>query len=336
MIFLLCVYRTPGPAGVFVPKLFCELFLLVATAKIRCTAMSSPGESRNPFESQETMAARHCITPRMTFCRSVLALPSIGTTPSVPSRCTAGTTTRPSRSTCCPDRDAFRIGTEATNSGRTMNSNYSVEVCSLRKGMMAREVVHHGEESTLINVTGSETFIIISSSSISTTSGGSFSGGTGLDWIISRTRTEEATISPVDSGGSLDAACSEQLWSIAIPMITEKEEGLQEVVDWTRTETIEFLPLGASLFLCAYKLPWIPHTCYLGKERCQPHTSSCSKYREIRECCCDRLLIAEYKMKFSAGTRPGGGLPTLMASWIVSTVILRTITAIRFGGYCDS
>ncbi|XP_039444002.1 uncharacterized protein LOC120424046 [Culex pipiens pallens] len=79
------------------------------------------------------------------------------------------------------------------------------------------------------------------------------------------------------------------------------------------------------------KLPWIPHTCYLGKERCQPHTSSCSKYREIRECCCDRLLIAEYKMKFSAGTRPFGGLAATMASWIVSTAILTTNTAIRFG-----
>ncbi|XP_053698800.1 uncharacterized protein LOC128745750 [Sabethes cyaneus] len=64
------------------------------------------------------------------------------------------------------------------------------------------------------------------------------------------------------------------------------------------------------------KLPWIPHTCYVGKERCQPHTSSCSKYREIRECCCDRLLIGEYAAKFSAGTRTC--TRSLVASWVLS------------------
>ncbi|XP_058813826.1 uncharacterized protein LOC131677799 isoform X1 [Topomyia yanbarensis] len=74
------------------------------------------------------------------------------------------------------------------------------------------------------------------------------------------------------------------------------------------------------------KLSWIPHTCYLGKERCQPHTSSCSKYREIRECCCDRLLIGEYKARFSAGSRTCK--PSQAASWILS-VVWMTIGAIH-------
>ncbi|XP_058467752.1 uncharacterized protein LOC131440468 [Malaya genurostris] len=64
------------------------------------------------------------------------------------------------------------------------------------------------------------------------------------------------------------------------------------------------------------KLSWIPHTCYLGKERCQPHTSSCSKYREIRECCCDRLLIGEYKARFSTGSNTCK--PKRVASWVLS------------------
>lgn len=75
------------------------------------------------------------------------------------------------------------------------------------------------------------------------------------------------------------------------------------------------------------KLPWIPHTCYLGKERCQPHTSSCTKYREIRECCCDRLLITEYKAKFSTGARAYSQV--LLASCIMS-VISSTISGIHF------
>ncbi|XP_055522763.1 uncharacterized protein LOC129716945 [Wyeomyia smithii] len=68
------------------------------------------------------------------------------------------------------------------------------------------------------------------------------------------------------------------------------------------------------------KLPWIPHTCYVGKERCQPHTSSCSKYREIRECCCDRLLIGEYAAKFSAGARTC--ITRQVASWILSMLCM--------------
>ncbi|XP_055615532.1 uncharacterized protein LOC129761787 isoform X2 [Toxorhynchites rutilus septentrionalis] len=70
------------------------------------------------------------------------------------------------------------------------------------------------------------------------------------------------------------------------------------------------------------KLPWIPHTCYLGKERCQPHTSSCSKYREIRQCCCDRLLIADYKAKFSTGS------PTCSRSHKISWILSVLVTSI--------
>ncbi|XP_062536299.1 uncharacterized protein LOC134205240 [Armigeres subalbatus] len=73
------------------------------------------------------------------------------------------------------------------------------------------------------------------------------------------------------------------------------------------------------------KLPWIPHTCYLGKERCQPHTSSCSRYREIRECCCDRILAAQYLAKFSAGSPTCSRLH--MAGWTIS-LLLTAISAI--------
>ncbi|XP_055586116.1 uncharacterized protein LOC129738835 [Uranotaenia lowii] len=74
------------------------------------------------------------------------------------------------------------------------------------------------------------------------------------------------------------------------------------------------------------KLPWLPHTCYLGKERCQPHSSSCSKYREIRQCCCDRILIAEYKSKFNAANRITFRFPS--SSWIISGLV--TIMAVRY------
>lgn len=73
------------------------------------------------------------------------------------------------------------------------------------------------------------------------------------------------------------------------------------------------------------KLPWIPHTCYLGKDRCQPHTSSCTKYREIRECCCDRILVAQYLAKFSTGSPTCSRLH--MAGWIIS-LLLTAISAI--------
>ncbi|KFB43361.1 hypothetical protein ZHAS_00011156 [Anopheles sinensis] len=44
------------------------------------------------------------------------------------------------------------------------------------------------------------------------------------------------------------------------------------------------------------QLPWMPHTCLrqLG-ERCTANAGSCSKYRAIKECCCDRLTKLECK-----------------------------------------
>ncbi|XP_058118716.1 uncharacterized protein LOC131284090 [Anopheles ziemanni] len=48
------------------------------------------------------------------------------------------------------------------------------------------------------------------------------------------------------------------------------------------------------------QLPWMPHTCLRQlDERCTANAGSCSKYRAIKECCCDRLTKLEYKTKFS-------------------------------------
>uniref|UniRef100_A0A1Y9H9I5 CCC domain-containing protein n=1 Tax=Anopheles farauti TaxID=69004 RepID=A0A1Y9H9I5_9DIPT len=54
------------------------------------------------------------------------------------------------------------------------------------------------------------------------------------------------------------------------------------------------------------QLPWIPHTCMRQlNERCQANAGSCSKYRAIKECCCDRVTKLEYKTKFSSASSIG-------------------------------
>ncbi|XP_050100613.1 uncharacterized protein LOC126581172 [Anopheles aquasalis] len=53
-------------------------------------------------------------------------------------------------------------------------------------------------------------------------------------------------------------------------------------------------------------LPWIPHTCLLRPgERCTANAGSCSNYRTIKACCCDRVTKLEYKRKFSSAVRNG-------------------------------
>uniref|UniRef100_A0A182NRR4 CCC domain-containing protein n=1 Tax=Anopheles dirus TaxID=7168 RepID=A0A182NRR4_9DIPT len=40
-------------------------------------------------------------------------------------------------------------------------------------------------------------------------------------------------------------------------------------------------------------------------ERCKANAGSCSKYRAIKECCCDRVTKLEYKIKFSSASSIG-------------------------------
>uniref|UniRef100_A0A2M4C0C9 Putative secreted protein n=1 Tax=Anopheles marajoara TaxID=58244 RepID=A0A2M4C0C9_9DIPT len=53
-------------------------------------------------------------------------------------------------------------------------------------------------------------------------------------------------------------------------------------------------------------LQWIPHTCLLrpGK-RCTANAGSCSNYRTIKACCCDRVTKREFKQKFSSAVSNG-------------------------------
>ncbi|XP_058059416.1 uncharacterized protein LOC131210222 [Anopheles bellator] len=76
------------------------------------------------------------------------------------------------------------------------------------------------------------------------------------------------------------------------------------------------------------QLPWMPHTCLrqLG-ERCSANAGSCSNYRAIKECCCDRLTKLEYKIKFSAATSLKAFLVsrlTLFAGLIITLVTTTT------------
>ncbi|XP_053670102.1 uncharacterized protein LOC128720455 [Anopheles nili] len=51
------------------------------------------------------------------------------------------------------------------------------------------------------------------------------------------------------------------------------------------------------------QLPWIPHTCLLKLyDPCTANAGSCSKYRAIKECCCDRATKLAYKVKFSTAS----------------------------------
>ncbi|KAJ8983115.1 hypothetical protein NQ317_001859 [Molorchus minor] len=45
-------------------------------------------------------------------------------------------------------------------------------------------------------------------------------------------------------------------------------------------------------------LPYIPHTCYLGKQLCSPVIGDCAKYSRLRTCCCDKYVFEKWKRKY--------------------------------------
>ncbi|XP_059611584.1 uncharacterized protein LOC132258329 isoform X2 [Phlebotomus argentipes] len=47
------------------------------------------------------------------------------------------------------------------------------------------------------------------------------------------------------------------------------------------------------------ELPWIPHSCYIGQNVCKSSLGSCLRYAEYKICCCDQLLIEQWKSIFS-------------------------------------
>uniref|UniRef100_A0AAG5CNI0 CCC domain-containing protein n=1 Tax=Anopheles atroparvus TaxID=41427 RepID=A0AAG5CNI0_ANOAO len=74
------------------------------------------------------------------------------------------------------------------------------------------------------------------------------------------------------------------------------------------------------------QLPWMPHTCLRQlDERCTANAGSCSKYRAIKECCCDRLTKLEYKAKFStaAGSRAFHSWQLLLATGALAAAAIR-------------
>ncbi|XP_050072116.1 uncharacterized protein LOC126559998 [Anopheles maculipalpis] len=69
------------------------------------------------------------------------------------------------------------------------------------------------------------------------------------------------------------------------------------------------------------QLPWISHTCHRKLEAvCTVNAGSCSKYRAIKECCCDLETKLEFKNKYSTGSivLPARILvPLTLLSWTV-------------------
>ncbi|KAG5887109.1 hypothetical protein JTB14_000742 [Gonioctena quinquepunctata] len=47
-------------------------------------------------------------------------------------------------------------------------------------------------------------------------------------------------------------------------------------------------------------LPFIPHTCYLGRTLCKTVVSNCEEYSRLRTCCCQKLALIEWKAKSNA------------------------------------
>ncbi|CAO1321646.1 unnamed protein product [Diamesa hyperborea] len=48
------------------------------------------------------------------------------------------------------------------------------------------------------------------------------------------------------------------------------------------------------------QLFFIPHSCYIGENRCIPSLSSCLTVTEVRQCCCDTQLKKHFKMGFKS------------------------------------
>ncbi|KOB69864.1 Uncharacterized protein OBRU01_16242 [Operophtera brumata] len=69
--------------------------------------------------------------------------------------------------------------------------------------------------------------------------------------------------------------------------------------------------------------PWMPHTCYIGPERCTPLAQNCAQYTRIRDCCCNRKLAVKWKGILSkASSLSLSGMTLLLFSLILFTLYL--------------
>ncbi|XP_004924079.1 uncharacterized protein LOC101739255 [Bombyx mori] len=65
--------------------------------------------------------------------------------------------------------------------------------------------------------------------------------------------------------------------------------------------------------------PWLPHTCYVGPNRCRPLAHDCARYARLRDCCCYRKLAERWKGILSSSGRPGvGGAALLLLSALLA------------------
>ncbi|KAJ8925325.1 hypothetical protein NQ315_009155 [Exocentrus adspersus] len=68
-------------------------------------------------------------------------------------------------------------------------------------------------------------------------------------------------------------------------------------------------------------LPFIPHTCYSGNQLCEP-VMECDKYRRLRTCCCDILVLKKWKARFQNSSCKTVGGTAYMIIMIVSSHIV--------------
>ncbi|XP_068619262.1 uncharacterized protein, partial [Battus philenor] len=69
--------------------------------------------------------------------------------------------------------------------------------------------------------------------------------------------------------------------------------------------------------------PWLPHTCYVGPNRCRPLAHDCVQYTRLRDCCCYRQLAQRWKGILSHAPRLGvSGASLLLLSMLLFVVYL--------------
>ncbi|KAL0819988.1 hypothetical protein ABMA28_007984 [Loxostege sticticalis] len=69
--------------------------------------------------------------------------------------------------------------------------------------------------------------------------------------------------------------------------------------------------------------PWLPHTCYVGPNRCRPLAHDCVRYARLRDCCCYRKLAERWKSILSKSSRLGvSGASLLLLSMLLFVAYL--------------
>ncbi|KAG6453224.1 hypothetical protein O3G_MSEX008038 [Manduca sexta] len=69
--------------------------------------------------------------------------------------------------------------------------------------------------------------------------------------------------------------------------------------------------------------PWLPHTCYIGPNRCTPLANDCALYTRLRDCCCYRKLAERWKGILSKSNRLGwSGVSLLLLSMLLFVAYL--------------